>query len=1175
MAKTKILVVEDNGIMAEQLQQILKRMNYDVPATADSGAGALKEAEKHSPDLVLMDIKLKGDMDGIETAEAIRRRFNVPVIFTTAYVDDKLLKRAKVTEPYGYVMKPFDEKVLKTNIEISLYKAKIDDELKKANKFLQNILDSSSHVSIIVTDVKHNILYWNTGAENILGYKAEEMVNRKKIDALYLDEDLENEIKEIRSDVIDNKKSVNCDIREKTKDGRIIWVNMTLTPRFDEKGCVTGILGIGQDITESKRAEEGIRASEKLYRSLFENMLNGFAYCRMLFEDGQPRDFIYLTVNDAFETLTGLKNVVGKKISEVIPGIRRSDPGLFEIYGRVSMSGKPERVEIYLEALQQWFWISVYSPATGYFVAVFDVITERKKAEEMLKESEEKYRTLVENIPQKIFFKDRNSVYVSCNENYADDLKIKSDEIRGKTDYDFFPKELAEKYKADDKKVMDADKTKDIEEKYIQDGREVFVHTIKTPVRDGEGRVIGILGVFWDITERKKAEESLNLFQALVNQSNDAIEVLDPETGRFLDVNEKGCMDLGYSREEFLSLRVFDIDPTVDQSIFKRAGEDLQKSGAMIWEGLHRRKDGSTFPVEVNIKYVQLDRKYMVTVVRNITDRKNAEESLVKSEAKYRELFESSRDAIMTLFPPAWKFTSANESTVKMFNARDEKEFISKGPWEVSPEFQPDGETSSIKAKRMIDTAMEEGSHFFEWDHQQINGEVFSATVLLTRIELDGKAGLQATVRDVTQQKKAEEELKRNYEIQSITNFILHHQAEGFSLQSILEEASKKILSPKWLSLENKGAIFLTSDDGKKLVLKVQSCLSEFLCTKCKEVNFGECMCGRAALSGKVEFSNCLDERHTVKYEGIAEHGHYCVPIVSNGKTLGVINTYLKQGHIRNKKEEDFLSTMANILAGIIERKKSEQEKENLQLQLLKSAKLASIGELASGLAHEIGNPLQTILGNADLLLMDNKSEEILSIKNASLHCKKIIEGLLDFSRQKELVFAVNNINDLLEKTLLLYGKQLELKGIKVGKKFQKNIPNIKISAPHIEQVFLNIITNAQKAMPAGGTLTIRTEIGSRKSEAVTDSQLTANGSRFTDFIEISFKDTGVGIPRENLTKLFEPFFTTRKDGTGIGLSISYGIVKQHGGEIVVSSDGEGKGTEFIIKLPVESLGGG
>jgi signal transduction histidine kinase/ligand-binding sensor protein len=149
-------------------------------------------------------------------------------------------------------------------------------------------------------------------------------------------------------------------------------------------------LKLAQAMSEQQRIEAVLRQSEELYRYLFENMLNGFAYCKMLFYQNQPQEYIYLKVNSSFEQLTGLKNVVGKKVSEVIPGIRESDPELLEAYGRVALTGKSERFETYVEALKMWFSISVYSPEKEYFVTIFDVITERKRAEaEIVRKSDQ------------------------------------------------------------------------------------------------------------------------------------------------------------------------------------------------------------------------------------------------------------------------------------------------------------------------------------------------------------------------------------------------------------------------------------------------------------------------------------------------------------------------------------------------------------------------------------------------------------------------------------------------------------------------------------------------------------------------------------------------------------------------------------------------------------------
>lgn len=178
MADIKVIVVEDESIVAEDIRRTLIKLGYAVPAVVSSGEAAIKKVEEHIPDLVMMDIVLKGGMDGIETAKQIRSRFNIPIVYLTAFSDEKILDRAKITEPFGYIIKPFKERELKINIEIALYKHKAEERLKESKEFYENVLEGIVN-GVWVTDKNDVIVYANKGAGRLMGTSLEQIVGAR------------------------------------------------------------------------------------------------------------------------------------------------------------------------------------------------------------------------------------------------------------------------------------------------------------------------------------------------------------------------------------------------------------------------------------------------------------------------------------------------------------------------------------------------------------------------------------------------------------------------------------------------------------------------------------------------------------------------------------------------------------------------------------------------------------------------------------------------------------------------------------------------------------------------------------------------------------------------------------------------------------------------------------
>jgi two-component system NtrC family sensor kinase len=231
------------------------------------------------------------------------------------------------------------------------------------------------------------------------------------------------------------------------------------------------------------------------------------------------------------------------------------------------------------------------------------------------------------------------------------------------------------------------------------------------------------------------------------------------------------------------------------------------------------------------------------------------------------------------------------------------------------------------------------------------------------------------------------------------------------------------------------------------------------------------------------------------------------------------------------------------------------------QRQLVQSAKLAAIGELATNIAYEVNNPLTGVLGYTGLLLKADdipadKKEQLRTIERETLRAREILKNLLDFSRRKPPRLAKTDISGLIQDTLLLVKGQARMSNVKIVTDCSGSLPPVAVDIDEMKQVFVNLINNAFFAMPKGGTLTI-------SCSRVRD----LSGK---DIVAVALADTGHGIPEEHLDKIFDPFFTTRPDGggTGLGLSISFMVVHNHGGRIEVESK-VGKGSIFRVILPV------
>ena len=393
---------------------------------------------------------------------------------------------------------------------------------------------------------------------------------------------------------------------------------------------------------KESQALRALRESETTYRSLFDNMLNGYAYCRMLYQNDRPDDFIYLSVNEAFERQTGLKNVTGRKVSEVIPGIRESDYRLIEFYGQVAMTGQAQQFEIYVVALEMWFSISVYSPRQDHFVAVFDVITGRKQAEEALIKSEARFRGIYENL-QDVYIEtamDGVILDVSPQIEVLSKSQYKAEDLLGRSTLSLYcdPQRREELIVG----LRRFGRISDFESIFTnRDGTEIPCSISATIRVDANGEPAGIAATVRDISERKAHEEQLTKLSLAVEQSPESIVITDL-AGNIEYVNAAFVRNTGYGREEVSGQnpRFLQSGKTPSES-YQDLWDTLSQGGTWRGELYNRRKDGSEYTEFASISpIIQADGRvsHYVAVNEDITERKRSAEELDQYRYHLEEL---------------------------------------------------------------------------------------------------------------------------------------------------------------------------------------------------------------------------------------------------------------------------------------------------------------------------------------------------------------------------------------------------------------------------------------------------------------------------------------------------------------------------------------------------------
>ncbi len=604
------------------------------------------------------------------------------------------------------------------------------------------------------------------------------------------------------------------------------------------------------------------------------------------------------------------------------------------------------------------------------------------------------------------------------------------------------------------------------------------------------------------------------------------------------------------------------------------------------------RKDGEIITINVKTTPVKDNRGKIAYVVETVTDlteknkihdelnrvsgtiettiRKRLKQ-LEKSEELYRTIFERSLDAIV-FTDSKGNIQDINQAGVRILGYRSKQNLLSL-------ESALDLFENEEDLYHFQKTLFKEGFVLeFETRLKGKGGKAFDA-LITSNVILDivkQITGYVLIIRDITKSKRTQRKIKEQNSRLSILNAIATTVNSTLDLKEMLNKTTDKMHE---ILEADSFRLYLLDEKRENLDLVGYKGLSANFIEKpfMRRRKVGDGLLGITALTGETKVVNNFLRSGDPYVKSFVEeqlHSTIYLPLLSRGETMGVIAVSNHPSSDFTDEYIDFLNSICNQIGVALSNadlyknmKTAYQDLKEAQEQVIRAEKLASLGKLSASIAHEINNPLAAVLTYARLMTklitlgrftpdrFDDVKKYLKTIQDETSRCGEIVKNLLAFSRQSKMKFEIRSIEKIIDKTLLLVSHDLQMKGIIVEKNISQGTPDIVCDFKQIQQALLNLFINASDAMPEGGVLTVTTADSSQDG-----------------FLEISISDSGHGMSEEDLKDIFEPFFSTKEEGKGVGLglSVTYGIITEHRGKIEVESK-VGNGTTFKVYLPDNS----